>query len=154
MLMKAHCTIQSIAHILGFLFCTICLFLIAQDSWYSLHIHASGSVAEATVVQPLRKSRVRVQFRDSRGGKECSAIVSRHSRFLRGNTPEDKVTIKYSPEYPHSAVVCELPDIIISCLTKGIAFLVSIAGALALFPYSWFRKRPGAKTEASEQRCP
>ena len=127
--------INRIACFVGFLFSVVLLVVLANSSYKCLMLHATGYTTEAIVVEKLRKSKVRIQFTDM-AGKPQTASIS-----LPIQRDRDSLSIKYSPEYPGAVVSCEISDIIIIIGIMVIAILFSLCSFLALFPYSWFRKR-------------
>lgn len=131
----------SVVYLLGFLVSIVVMAVLVNDSWESLMLHWKGDTAEATVVQPIRKSRVKVQFTDA-SGKAQQAVIRRPSRLLRGaNSAPETYTIKYAAEHPGSAVVCEWHAILEVWLIKGVAFTMLLLLFFATFPYSWFRRK-------------
>lgn len=131
----------SVVYLLGFLVSIVVMVVLVNDSWESLMLHWRGDTAEATVVQPIRKSRVQVQFTDA-SGKAQQAVIRRPSRLLRGaKSAPETYTIKYATEYPGSAVVCEWHAILEVWLLKGVAFIMLLLLFFATFPYSWFRRK-------------
>lgn len=131
----------SVVYLLGFLVSIVVMAVLANDSWESLMLHWKGDTAEATVVQPIRKSRVQVQFTDA-SGKVQQAIIRRPCLLLRGaKSAPETYTIKYAAEYPGSAVVCEWHAILEVWLLKGVAFIMLLLLFFAMFPYSWFRRK-------------
>lgn len=130
----------SVVYLLGFLVSIVVMAVLANDSWESLMLHWKGDTAAATVVQPIRKSRVQVQFTDA-SGKVQQAIIRRPSRLLRDTkSAPETYTIKYAAEYPGSAVVCEWHAIIEIWLIKGVSFIMLLLLFFATFPYSLVRK--------------
>ena len=131
----------SVVYLLGFLVSIVVMAVLANDSMESLMLHWKGDTAEATVVQPIRKSRVQVQFTDA-SGKAQQAIIRRPCLLLRGaNSAPETYTIKYAAEYPGSAVVCEWHAILEVWLLKGVAFIMLLLLFFATFPYSWFSRK-------------
>lgn len=131
----------SVVYLLGFLVSIVVLAVLANDSWESLMLHWKGDTAEATVVQPIRKSRVQVQFTDA-SGKVQQAVIRRPCLLLRDkkSAPETYI-IKYAAEYPGSAVVCEWHAILEVWLLKGVAFIMLLLLFFATFPYSLVRRK-------------
>ena len=131
---------KEIACFLGFLFCLVCIAVIAVDSYQVIDLYANGYATEATVTGKLRKSKARVQFTDYSGVSQ-TATISRIRIFRDANAAPERYTIRYSPRYPGKAVVCELPHVLVSWLVKIISLFLLILTAFALFPYSWFKKK-------------
>ena len=131
---------ESIMCFLGFLFCLVCIAVIAVDSYQIIDLHANGYTTEATVTEKLRKSKARVQFTDYSGNSQTS-IISRIRISCDNNAPVERYTIRYSPKYPGKAVVCEWPNMLVSWLVKIISLPILLLTSFALFPYSCFKKK-------------
>lgn len=136
-----HKKIRSVAYFLGFLVSIVVMVVLAKDSWESLMLHWNGDTTEATVVQSMRKSRAQVQFTDASGKPQLAVIRRPCSLFRDTKFGTETYTIKYSAEYPGSAVVCEWYAILEIWLVKGVAFVLLFLMFFALFPYSWFRRK-------------
>ena len=77
----------SVVYLLGFLVSIVVMAVLVNDSWESLMLHWKGDTAEATVVQPIRKSRVQVQFTDASGKVQQAVISADPADCCEGRSP-------------------------------------------------------------------